>query len=1143
MKISRRELLQAIAASGLMLKLPWLNGCDSEDEVKSLPRQEQRMLHFDLSSCEQGAKYHVHVGGKSYELQKHTDETRTRHRQTNDALHLLKDEELTHFATDVEFSNLSSQLYTVTTPGEELPTLLAAGINLPKRGIANAALKVGANFRLGFTKVSTRDTTPTGQSDASSSPQSVTDLADFVNATDAAVFCVYHHPDIISLDPTVSAMVVNHIETTDAFANLVTVIRQKGRALDNPDSHKVGWANAQYRLDLSGNKIPRRDADGGVLADAQGQPLYEYVFAPHDDVKTALGPVVRQAVLSIRNDPSLEGLRYDIQTGTGGVKKDISDSPTTMKYQVASTGTSYTFEHQDEFRYGQAVKVDMTTSGAFKVTVKNSASMHQGVWVAYHDTDGNIIRLTDLDRSDTDASADAAAEASVVSDSEASTSSGSFAGIRTDYMQFLGIIGPVWRLLGIKTSAFEDREFEVELPKKASKLAVLTGTAAWHDGDLRAEYDHIDAPGMAFTIVFELALPTLFLAAGVGGASEELTLKAVVEEIVEDFAVTFVEAMLEFVADHSIGSGRPAKQFFTDFGMEILNELVIKILGAKATIIWAALAATAAVSAAEHSTPVVGWALWLVDAAITAVDIIETMVDMGNARKCVENLITTTHDVQVTLTRETGKYEFPASATRIEISATLSRATCYHYVMPLDRPNVDTIVFPFPDKIPSGGSVIVRVNFLNDIGWIAGSGEVATDNLTPSDKTVLDIPVEIKENLVPLASDTYYEHRMKLAYDSSGAHKWVVGTAPTATTPVGGCTNSHVLCSTQSITFNEALGQVAYSFESVASAIATCGTSVAGTATHQAQNVNLNGSFGNGNPDARLKRRPCGTTRQMHIIYSMSAPEGGLHFALIPVDSGGYELRKISLSADFKWDSLDSAPLYGTFSSNQLACARIHSAGYVLALNADYDKIEVLRLPSQPAAQTQRAPVAGLICGAGSQRGSLGGAVAVAPTFSLNTFIVLENDNRRLQALDEWGKPVNLFKLQGQDTCFAPLKDESDVTVKYLDLCVEYTGFIYVLSSVHSGLNVSDFRLDIYKPTGEWLVRMVGLAAANFALDKSRNIYTMNHEVITYGGYVEPSISQWVPITPSACTADAGADAAPACVDASSPITDASFAG
>ncbi len=84
----------------------------------------------------------------------------------------------------------------------------------------------------------------------------------------------------------------------------------------------------------------------------------------------------------------------------------------------------------------------------------------------------------------------------------------------------------------------------------------------------------------------------------------------------------------------------------------------------------------------------------------------------------------------------------------------------------------------------------------------------------------------------------------------------------------------------------------------------------------------------------------------------------------------------------------------------------------------------------------------------------------------------------------------------------------------YLDIGVDGLGYVYVLAYVESGASVSNYRLDIYTPNGDFLTRTAGVSAARLTVDTFRSVYTLNFESLAGTPRVEPSLSHWVPITP-----------------------------
>ena len=123
----------------------------------------------------------------------------------------------------------------------------------------------------------------------------------------------------------------------------------------------------------------------------------------------------------------------------------------------------------------------------------------------------------------------------------------------------------------------------------------------------------------------------------------------------------------------------------------------------------------------------------------------------------------------------------------------------------------------------------------------------------------------------------------------------------------------------------------------------------------------------------------------------------------------------------------------------------------------------------------------------------------------------------RIQAFDLGGNPAPFFKAQ-RDPYFPYLSATEGST--YLDLAVEFSGYLYVLS--RSG-NPPVFRLDIYHPApagSQPICTTRGMNASRLNVDFWRNVYTLNYEVLKLpSGQIpartEPSVSFWAPPPPT----------------------------
>ena len=121
--------------------------------------------------------------------------------------------------------------------------------------------------------------------------------------------------------------------------------------------------------------------------------------------------------------------------------------------------------------------------------------------------------------------------------------------------------------------------------------------------------------------------------------------------------------------------------------------------------------------------------------------------------------------------------------------------------------------------------------------------------------------------------------------------------------------------------------------------------------------------------------------------------------------------------------------------------------------------------------------------------------------------------NNRLRAFDVGGNPVQFFK--GQKTPYF-LQLDATAGHTYLDLAVEFTGFLYVLSQSN---DTSVFYLSIYRPSQtdtRPICQTLNVNAGRIAVDFWRSVYTLDYAVMllpdtTVPDITEPSVSLWLP--------------------------------
>jgi hypothetical protein len=202
----------------------------------------------------------------------------------------------------------------------------------------------------------------------------------------------------------------------------------------------------------------------------------------------------------------------------------------------------------------------------------------------------------------------------------------------------------------------------------------------------------------------------------------------------------------------------------------------------------------------------------------------------------------------------------------------------------------------------------------------------------------------------------------------------------------------------------------------------------------------------------------------------------------------------------------------------------LHPSGAIVSVNGSSSRIETVKIPGQATTDSEAMTnlIASVHGGLGSRPGLMNNPT-VATITSEGVLLVLETGNNRIHAMDISGNPVRYFSQQ-LDQYFLYFSATGGSDTIYLDLAVDFSGLVYVLSSNVSG-NSQVYRLDIYghdQSGTNPITTTMNMNAAKLAVDYFRNVYTLNYELLknadgTLRSVTEPSISQWIATTPPPC--------------------------
>jgi hypothetical protein len=259
-----------------------------------------------------------------------------------------------------------------------------------------------------------------------------------------------------------------------------------------------------------------------------------------------------------------------------------------------------------------------------------------------------------------------------------------------------------------------------------------------------------------------------------------------------------------------------------------------------------------------------------------------------------------------------------------------------------------------------------------------------------------------------------------------------------------------------------------------------------------------------------------GYTRRPFLLFDalVGRADIGNHVLLEPDEvTDGYHVRRLNIDPTTGALSWDASVSLGFFSL-PVSAAALHASGHVITVHTNSGRLGCV-LPAKTP--TPRPPLAAYSAGPGKQIGLLSSPNAVAVT-APGTIIVLEAAASQLSAFDLNGNPVRQFGSGSAKNFTLPLPEPR----AYLDVAVDGSGDIYVLSYQGKGANPSQYRIDVFSPTGMPMSTLsTGNNIPHLAVDYWRSIYAANYTPLLDSngnvyidpnlGVAEPSISRFDP--------------------------------
>jgi hypothetical protein len=1093
-------------------------------------------LFFNLSHLSHVETTHyLNIAGRKYALTRVADDPQVlqRARVTNSFLAALADRNvITHFAADVGAPSNSVALGYLTCnedPASGTWEMTSMCLHIPRAGFAYAYARARALTPDGVLPLSGKRSmyglpAATKQSD-------LEDEGALVDVNSHAEALVGLHPDIVSVDPASAAHIQSNYVSQDSNTQfLAELLQTMGPAAPQGTTSVFGmpsWATLLPLID---------DTTGQPYKKSDGR-LNQYYPDWSPDVDQNAAPGMASVHPLVKNDPGLgvdvtdinlngpgQPIPPDVLTGKKwGVRDGI---PTVIRAaKLVKPG------EQQVYSTIQWPYADVTPPDASQVTFTNQGP-ETGLYVSQPTfvtlADGRVQATLDnvsnwflrylalyVQFVRPDDPQNPVIQANALPGDTLPDEPGPYP--RQNWLDkpdtlFVGIVPPALAVCGVPVypGSFSP---VINIPKAAQSMRIFYAGLGL-SGSAPASPESLTGVGIGMTVAFNYGVVGLFMAAGASTFGDVFKLVTATGGGTIAVAVTtLIGAIL-----NASSPGRQLLTFAMGFLKVILQFGITGVLAAIVKKIWFDVGTAEAVD----SVPVAGQIARAAAAIVGGIQLAETSIEIALSPPVYVFDVVEMHSLTLTVLPDVDDDHFPEPAPGYSlyyrVSYLFDTGTA-HTLDPVTVPNPapDSIAIQFTN-IPRGGQVNVSIGFYmradttppgqND--WCAGFGTTGLIDNTLD----LAAPIRIKASKIPIQSTTQYLHARKSALDDSGNHYWFTTTdAPPYVPPpngqVPGLGALNAITVRQATSFQK--GYVGYAWKAFSSGVIGCGGSTNGQFDQMA---NLDTDTDNGGANAQVgyvnSAGLCGYKAGVRIGYNLLT-----HDALnVYVDTSALIIRQVSLDTP-AFAPPRSNQAFGKLNLSSTRCL-MHPAGSVVSISNATHKLEVLKVPPLPVSDDDAAKhyLARTLSGPGVLPGLMLSpiALAIAPDGAI---LVLEQGNNRIQALDLGGNPVRFFTHQPE-----PYFLELDATrgAAYLDLAVEFSGYLYVLSKDANNAH----RLDVYhasQTSTSPICTTLGVNAAKLAVDFWRHLYTLNYEVLEANGeipwFTEPSVSFWLPPPPT----------------------------
>jgi hypothetical protein len=1098
-EVDRRHFLgYAAGAAGLVQGLPLalaaLAAAPSTASAKPKPERKRRTFFFNFSHERDAAtaNYYLVAGKLRYRLRAlaPNDHALAQERLNNRFLQQVPNAALTHVLENAALpADAVALCYTVKNPDPTGGTwsLSSMYTSIPESGVSYAYNRARERTALGPLALSAKRK-QYGHPPAQTLEDLLEEQAVF-DTTDHAATLISLHPDMLSGEPNSAAHVQgNHIQSNGATTALSVTIQALGDAQpqQSPGApNATGWATLVPITNDDTNQ-PFRNQKGN------NKGLIQYT----PDWNPAIDAIAGQGAVSIapgvKND---ESLGTDI-TGSDGTSQPSGalwarhdGFPTVDQSSVASGASvedavswTLTDKSVDQGLLITATVAEQSGGPQVTLTCANWYVRWIGIYLQFLKSDGTPIPVAEL-------------PSNTIPDNNPASNT-------TDAL-FGSMVSPEFTILAIPVAAgYSTVVFN--MPSAARTVRILGSGLGFGS----VTYPDTVVPGAVMTIGVNFGLATFFL---IAGASDKLSpfVKAAISPVGQLLAQELVTLL---AADLKSPDAISQPGTWKSLGLTLLKAFLGYRAGQTLTGIITGIVVIVTGSEFEDAIPIVGQIMRVIAAIVGVANLEHTLIDVLASPWSYVYEMVFTHPLSVKILHDPGNNQFPATANYYKVTALFdSGGTPFTQTLPISNGTKDLKPVVF-QNVPLGGMVNLSTAFYsrssdpaqND--WLAAKG--TTGLVSNSMDQAPNLTIE--EFKVPIKSNTAYVHSRKTTLVADGDRVWDSNApAPTAKVADATCGGVGSLCDFRNITVRQGTsaeaGYLGYAWKGYSSGVTGC---VGGGVGQFDQLANINTGA---DPQTGYAPGPCGLPDGTRIAYSpLTQPASNFYF-----DSNAGIVRQVQLDPP-GFDPPSEHRAWGKFN---LRCDALllHPTGKLVSISSAESRIETLRLPAKALSDADASVqlIAQVHAGQGTRAGLIDtpAAAAISPE---GVILLLEQNNNRIQAFDTGANPVKFFAKQ-TSPYFLNLDATAGGDTVYLDLAVEFTGYLYVLS-YNQATNL--YRLDIYHP-GQSDTTPISTThdvnAAKLTVDYWRNVYTLNYEVLLIppGGAVpaitEPSVSMWIP--------------------------------